>query len=119
MNKKVFIIDDDNAILEAIKIALEMEGYETEVETTGDEIIQKIKKCSPNIILLDILLSGKDGREITKELKSDPITRLVPIVMMSAHPSAKETVAKAGADAFLAKPFDIDQLLDIVKEHAT
>ncbi len=63
------------------------------------------------MILLDVLLSGKDGREIVKYLKSQDETRYIPVIMFSAHPSAEETARKAGADDFIAKPFDIDELL--------
>ncbi len=66
----------------------------------------------PHLLLLDVLLSGKDGREIVKDLKGQEETRAIPIIMFSAHPSAEETPRATGADDFLAKPFDIDVLLD-------
>lgn len=115
MNKKVFIIDDDLAILEAIKIALEMEDFETKTAANCDHIIRTLKNYLPDIILLDILLSGEDGREITKKIKSEPVINHIPIVIMSAHAGAKDTIKEVGGDAFLPKPFDIEDLLDIVK----
>jgi CheY-like chemotaxis protein len=66
----------------------------------------------PDLILLDVLLSGKDGREIVKYLKRKAETKAIPVIMFSAHPSAEETARAAGADDFLAKPFDIEVLLD-------
>lgn len=116
---KVFIIDDDESILEAVKLALEMEGHTTSIDKTGKDIVQKIINCWPDVILLDILLSGKDGHEIARNLKNNEITKKFPIIMMSAHPNAKETAKKAGADDFIAKPFDIDDLLKIIKKHTT
>jgi len=64
--------------------------------------------------VLDILLSGKDGRAICRKLKSQADTRHIPIVMISAHPDAEQSVTAVGADAFVAKPFAIDELLNTV-----
>lgn len=115
---KVFIIDDDDSILEAVKLALEMENHTTTVDRTGKNIIQKVTNYSPDVILLDILLSGQDGHEIAKDLKNNEATKKFPIIMMSAHPNAKETAKKAGANDFLPKPFDIDDLLNIVEKYS-
>jgi DNA-binding response OmpR family regulator len=60
---------------------------------------------------VDVLLSGKDGREIVRYLKSQEETKHIPIIMFSAHPSSEETAREAGANDFLAKPFEIDELL--------
>jgi CheY-like chemotaxis protein len=65
----------------------------------------------PDLVLLDMLLSGKDGREIVRQLKSDEKTKHIPVIMFSAHPSAERTAFEAGADDFVEKPFDIDVLL--------
>jgi len=71
----------------------------------------------PDLILLDVLLSGKDGREIVKQLKSQEETKSIPIIMFSAHPSAEKTAREAGADDFVAKPFHIDFLLAVVAKY--
>ena len=71
----------------------------------------------PDLILLDLLLSGKDGREIVKYLKSQEETRHIPVIMLSAHPSAEETARLAGADDFVAKPFDIVVLLTRIAQY--
>lgn len=114
---KVFIIDDDDSILEAVSLALEMEGHKTAIDKTGKDIVQKITDYSPNIIFLDILLSGNNGRQVAREIKSNKVTKKIPIIMMSAHPSANETAKKAGANDLLPKPFDIDDLIKMVKKH--
>lgn len=119
MNKRILIIDDDDAILEAIKLALELEGYQTQVDPSGEDIVQKTKLFSPNVILLDVLLSGKDGREIAKKLKKDRETKKIPIVIISAHPSAQKTIKDSGAEHFLAKPFDVDDLFKILKKYTS
>ena len=71
----------------------------------------------PDLILIDVLLSGEDGRKIVKHLKSQEATRHVPVIMFSAHPSAEETVMVAGADDFVAKPFELDEVLAKIAKH--
>lgn len=119
MNKKILIVDDDLAILEAISIALELENYKTKLLTNGDEVLSVSKDYKPDAILLDILLSGEDGRNIAKILKADEETCNIPIIIMSAHPTAKQTIKEIGVNDFIAKPFDLDKLLDTLKKHTT
>ncbi|MDO8657129.1 MAG: response regulator transcription factor [Candidatus Levybacteria bacterium] len=115
--KKILIVDDDKTILEAIEVALRMEGYKTLVVADGNNAIQKADLFKPDVILLDLLLSGNDGREISKEIKKNKSTKNIPIIIMSAHPGIKKLIVEAGADDFLPKPFDIDDLLSVVKKH--
>ena len=116
--KKLLLIDDDPDILEAMQAMLEDEGYAV-VAADAHDYTQKISSDGrlPNLIIIDILLSGKDGREIAQELKSEQATQHIPIIITSAHPSAEKTARESGADDFLAKPFDIDDLLDMVAKH--
>jgi len=116
--KKVLIVDDDEAILEAIQIAIEGEGYSVETLTDGEEALDKAKKYKPNVILLDLLLSGRDGSEIVKEFKTNNGVKDIPIVMISAHPSAKKSALDSGADHFLAKPFDLDELFKVLGKYS-
>ena len=109
--KKILVVDDEPDILEFLQVILEEEGY-TVVTTTKGEFVEKLHDGGlPELILLDVLLSGKDGREIVKQLKRQEETRHIPVIMFSAHPSAEETARLAGADDFVAKPFEIDILL--------
>ena len=110
-SKRLLIVDDDSDILEFLQVILEEEGYEVVTSDKGDYLEQLHNGGLPHLILVDVLLSGKDGREIVKYLKSQEETKHIPIIMFSAHPSAEETARQAEADDFLAKPFDIDVLL--------
>lgn len=116
--KRVLIIDDDHAILEAMQLAIEDEGYEVTTTADGNNAVIKAKDFHPNIILLDLLLSGKDGTEIVTMLKKDTDTEDIPVILLSAHPTAAQTAKNCGATGFLAKPFDVDELLELVKKHA-
>ncbi|MDQ6693234.1 MAG: response regulator, partial [Chloroflexota bacterium] len=76
-----------------------------------------IRERMPDLIILDILLSGHDGRTICKRLKSQESTKGVSIILISAHPEARATALDAGADDFVAKPFEIDDLLSAIARH--
>ncbi len=115
--KKLLVVDDEPDILEFLQVILEEEGYAVAVTGKGEYLEKLNIGVLPDLILLDMWLSGKDGREIVKYLKSQEKTRHIPIIMFSAHPRAEETALKAGADDFVAKPFDIDVLLNKIAHH--
>src|SRR6266566_3247453 len=110
--KTLLLIDDEPDILEFLQVILEEEGYTVVTTDKGDYLEKLTHGGLPDLILLDMLLSGKDGREITKYLKSQEKTRHIPVIMFSAHPSAEKSARQAGADDFVAKPFEIDILLN-------
>ncbi len=110
-SRRILVIDDDPDILEFLQILLEDEGYTVVISEEGEYIKSLQTGELPHLILLDMLLSGKDGRDIVRYLKSQDETKAIPVIMFSAHPSAERTVREAGADDFLAKPFSIDVLL--------
>lgn len=109
--KRILVVDDEVDILEFLQIILEDEGYEVVTSDKGEYLEQLHNGGLPHLILVDVLLSGKDGRQIVKYLKGQKETKHIPIIMFSAHPSAEETARQAGTDDFLAKPFEIDVLL--------
>ncbi len=115
--KKVLVIDDDPDILDAVQLVLETNGYTADVTTKGEETYEKVNQYKPNLIILDVLLSGNDGRHICKNLKSDKKTKDIPIIMISAHPTAKDSVKLCGADSFIAKPFSVVKLLEEIKRY--
>ena len=117
--KKIMVVDDDDGILDAISVLLESSNFEVETSPDGEALLKLETKNLPDLILLDVLLSGKDGRELCKILKSQKSTKQIPIIMLSAHPSASETVADFGADDFIPKPFEMDELLNKIHKHLT
>ena len=112
----ILVVDDDPGILDALRVLFESEGYRIHTCEKGDYVgaLRDATGALPDVIVLDVLLSGKDGRTICRTLKSQDVTRHIPVVMISAHPGAEQSVKEVGADAFLAKPFAIDDLLDTV-----
>ncbi len=119
MTKKILLVDDDEGIVDALSLVLEEHGYDICATLRGEETYEKIKLCMPDLILLDILISGVDGRDICKKLKSDISTKSIPVVMISAHPSAERHARIVGADGFLEKPFEMDDLLRVAKKYTT
>ncbi len=110
-SKHILVVDDEPDILIFLQVILEDEGYTVVTSDKGEYLEQLHTGGLPDLILLDMLLSGKDGRDIVKYLKREPETRHIPVIMISAHPSAEKEARQAGADDFLAKPFDIEKLL--------
>ena len=116
--KKVLVVDDDPDILAFIQAMLEDEGYKVATTERSDRLKELTEGDVPNVIVLDMLLSGNDGRDITIQLKSQENTKHIPIILLSAHPEAEREAKRVGADAFLAKPFEMDELLALVAWYA-
>lgn len=115
--KTILVVDDDPDIVDALELVLTDEGYNVQTATKyGNSLLSKVEAEKPDLIILDVLLSGYDGRDICKKLKTQEHTRRIPILMFSAHPDAEDSALAAGADVYMPKPFDIDQLLSSVEQ---
>lgn len=111
MAQKILVIDDELDILELVQIMLEDEGYVVTIAQKDVAFETLAANVLPDAFILDMLLSGKDGRIISRHWKNQEETKHIPILMLSAHPSAEQEALEAGADDFLAKPFEMDDLL--------
>ena len=116
MSKKILIADDDPSIVDSLKMMLELEGYEVSTTVNG-ATIYKMEKEYPDLLLLDIWMSGQDGREICKYLKKESHTKHIPIIMVSASKDVKQSAKDAGADDFLEKPFEQEDLLKKIAKY--
>ena len=112
--KKILVVDDDEGIVDSLSCILEDEGYEVDTTLQGKKAIEKVHNFQPNLIILDVLISGTDGREICREIKNAPSSKDIPVVMISAHPSARPEALQMGASDFIAKPFSLEKLLAII-----
>lgn len=110
MTKKILIIEDDIAITDSLKMMLEMEGYAVAIITDATKAYH-LAKYQADLILLDIWMSGQDGRDIAKKVKSNKETKHIPIIMISASKDIEKSALDAGVDDYLAKPFEMDELL--------
>jgi DNA-binding response OmpR family regulator len=106
-DKKILIVDDEQFILMALTDAVENEGFICLTASDGEEALEVARREKPDLILLDIMMPKKDGFEVCKELKSDPETKHIPVVMLSAKSQAVdiEKGKQVGADDYVTKPF--------------
>lgn len=114
--KKILLIDDDPDVQTVLQKTLQQQGYEVEAASRKDEAWQKLATGLPSLVLLDVLLSGDDGRELCREIKSTPRTKDIPVIMFSGHPSAGLQFQAWGADDFIAKPLHTPTLLEKLKQ---
>ena len=115
-SKRIMIVDDDPAILDSIGLLLEFEGYEVKTTSNAASLLAMEAEL-PDLLLLDIWMSGTDGRDICKQLKQNTSTRNIPIVLISASREIERSAKEAGANDFLSKPFDARDLLQKVEKH--
>lgn len=108
------IADDDAAIVDALTMVLE-EEYQV-ISAQEHEVVNVVETVQPAAVLLDIWMSGADGREICKQLKALPTTRAIPVIFLSASKDVAQSAAQAGATTYLEKPFEIQTVLDVVAE---
>lgn len=108
---KILVVDDDTDMGSMIKMILEYKGFNVTSLKRGEHAKQIMKENDIDLLILDMLLSGVNGTEICAEIKKDPLVANIPVIMISAHPDAKKTCMEAGADAFLSKPFDLQDML--------
>lgn len=108
--RKILVVDDDPGINESIQYILEDEGYE--VLTTLDSTkVTVMLKQKPDLILLDIWMPGINGSDVCKSLKAESATKHIPVIMISATQDTKAIAMEAGANAFIIKPFEMQELL--------
>lgn len=112
--QKILIVDDDNHIAELISLYLEKEMFETKIAEDGDEALEYFESFQPDLILLDLMLPGKDGYEVCREIRAK---RDTPIIMLSAKGETFDKVLglELGADDYVIKPFDSKELVARVK----
>ncbi len=111
----ILVLDDDPDIGMMIKIMLQYKGYEVFVTDRADKVADLLHSQKFDLMIMDMLLSGVNGTDICEAMKKDPATAHIPIIMISAHPNAKEVIMTAGADDFIAKPFDMQELFSKIE----
>ncbi len=113
---EILVVDDNKEICILVENILLSEGYDVESCCNPLEFHQVLNRVKPKLIITDMLMSGFDGRTLTKEVRSNPQTQHMKIMMMSAHPDAPEISKNIGVDDFLTKPFEIDDLVQKVED---
>ncbi len=114
MPKRVLIADDDPGIVDAVMMMLEFYDYEASYVYDGAELLHFTGNL-PDLILLDIWMAGTDGRDVCRALKARADLKNIPVIMISASKDISESALAAGADDFLAKPFDMEELISKIE----
>jgi len=109
---KILVVDDERAVRDSLRRALELEGYEIELAADGNEALSRLESSDePDAIILDVLMPGVDGLEVCRRLRS--AGRSLPVLMLTARTEVEDRVAglDAGADDYVTKPFALEELL--------
>jgi len=112
--QKILVMDDDRDILDAMKMVLEFNGYKVETYSNDQHIDYS---NLPDLFLVDIWMSGLSGSDVCKKLKRDVNTRNIPVIIFSANRNVREISEECNADGYIAKPFNLNQLLSIIGNH--
>jgi two-component system alkaline phosphatase synthesis response regulator PhoP len=111
MQEKILVVDDERGIVNTLKISLESDNYKIVEAYTGDGAIRKARLEAPDLILLDIMLLDMTGYEICNILRKDPLTKSIPIIMLTGMGEIGRMAGlELGADDYITKPFDIKEL---------
>lgn len=118
MVKHVVLVEDETNIAEAIRFLLGREGWRVETLANGNGAVDVIRKARPDLVILDVMLPGKSGFEILKELRAEDVLPDLPILMLTArgHARDREMAEGAGVSRFMTKPFSNEDMLAAVRE---
>jgi CheY-like chemotaxis protein len=112
----ILLVDDEPSIRETVSFILEMEGYRVVTAGNGDEALEQIRRLQPPVVLLDAMMPRRDGFDVCRTVKSDPTLAATKIVMLTAlgQKTDQERAMAAGADFYVTKPFDEEDLLALL-----
>jgi CheY-like chemotaxis protein len=113
--KTIMICEDDLALRELIRATLGP-GYSIVEADNGNDAVELARELHPDLVILDLMLPGRSGAEVLADLRADAQTTSTPVVVVTAWTHIDEDMLAAGANRFVTKPFDPDELRDIVEE---
>lgn len=114
MSKHILVVDDDPGLQETLQATLESEGYAVTIAADGLDALEKLQSLTPAVIVLDLMMPRMDGYAFAHELEKRGLRPGTPIMVLTADSRARHKVQGVKPDAFLAKPFEINELLDEV-----
>lgn len=114
--RKILAVDDDKDILDVLQLVLEDSGYEVATLSDAQLLFDKLKEVKPDLVLMDIMLGTADGRQLCRNIKLDNELHKIPVIMISASHNVYDVLKQDCApDDFIAKPFDINVLLNKIQ----
>ena len=117
MPKKILAVDDERHIVRLVEVNLQRAGYQVVTAYDGREALEKVKSENPDLVVLDVMMPYMDGFEVLKNLKADPVTAEIPVIMLTAKAQTADVFRcwQSGVDCYLTKPFNPMELLTFVK----
>lgn len=117
MAKKILAVDDEKHIVRLVQVNLERQGYEVVTAFDGKEALEKVESERPDLVVLDVMMPYMDGFEVLKNLKKNPETRDIPVIMLTAKAQDADVFRgwQSGVDCYLTKPFNPMELIAFVK----
>ena len=114
-NKTILICDDDEGILKILCLVLKNFGFNVISEKNSLNVFSMVTLGKPDLLLVDLWMPALNGDEVIRDLKNNPATSNIPIILISASPEANVVAAETGADGFLAKPFQLQELMGLIE----
>lgn len=117
MGGHVLVVEDEPNIIEAISFILAREGWQVDTHSNGDDAVEVIRARAPDVLILDVMLPGRSGYDILRDLRDDPATSALPVLMLTARGQTKdrELAERAGASRYMTKPFSNAEVLEAVR----
>lgn len=117
MSKRVLLIEDEMNIIEAISFILTRDGWTVHTHQDGETAADRVRDLPPDMVILDVMLPGRSGFDILRDLRADPTTESLPVLMLTARGQAKDRdlAMSLGATRFMTKPFSNAEVLDVVR----
>ncbi|SET45661.1 Response regulator receiver domain-containing protein [Nonomuraea wenchangensis] len=117
---KVLVVDDDEVIRQLIAVNLNLEGFEVETATDGQDCLDRVRDIKPDVITLDVMMPHLDGWSTAERLRTEPDTSHIRVVLVTARAQDddRRRGLGIGVDAYLTKPFDPAELIEVVRELA-
>jgi len=118
MAGKVVLVEDERNIIEAIRFLLSRDGWEVRTHSNGQDAVEILRAERPDLVILDVMLPGKSGLDILREIRADAEIGAVPVLMLTARGQLKdrEMAEHAGASRYMTKPFSNTEMLAAVRE---
>lgn len=116
-SKRVLIVDDEASLRTLVRVNLEIDGIEVSEAVDGNEAMSMLRQAPPDLVLLDLMMPGKDGIEVLEDVAADPELRNIPVILLTAKGEQEdlERGAILGARGHITKPFDPEQMVRTVK----
>ncbi|WP_224823267.1 response regulator transcription factor [Cognatishimia sp. MH4019] len=117
MGKHVLLIEDEPNIIEAIRFILSRDGWSVDTHSDGANAVERVQSMRPDLIILDVMLPNKSGYDILRDLRDDPMTAKLPVLMLTARGQTKdrELAERLGVNEFITKPFSNSDILASVR----